>query len=117
MVLMIKFINNFFSKPYTLDYAGDYYVNMKTVISNSKIFPKFSFENDPDGNIIVEDLSPPINHMRNEYRSEKVDVFTLRFKLLTSGVVSLGLIYALLENLNSEKYLSLLKKNLRRSLK
>ncbi len=112
VLLMVKFINNFFSKPYTQDFSGDYYINMTTVISDHRVLPTFAFERDVNGNLIVEDLSPLINHMRNEYRLEKVDIFTTKFKILTTGIVAIGLVYALVENLISVGYLSKLKKRL-----
>lgn len=94
LLLMFKFINNFFSKPYTLNYAGEYYINLRTVIFDKKELPAYSFEKDLDGNLMVTDLSPLLSFMRNEYRSESVQVFSNHFKQAIIILVSAGIIYA-----------------------
>lgn len=93
LLLMLKFINNFFSKPYTLDYAGEHYINLKTAIFDKKQLPSYSFEENASGTLLVKDLSPLLAFMKEGYRHESVEVFSIRFRILTVAIVLSGVIY------------------------
>lgn len=96
-ILMFKFIHNFFAKPSTLDFAGEYYVNLSTVINDKKQLPRYSFEKDREGNWIVEDLLALNSFMRNEYIQKRVEVFNYDFKLSLVFIVLVGVGYSFLE--------------------
>lgn len=91
LVLMFKLVNNFFSKPATLDFAGEYYINLSTVINNKKQLPRYSFEKDEEGNWMVKDLLALNSFMRNEYMQERVGVFSYHFKLSIVSAVLAGI--------------------------
>lgn len=115
MILMYKFINNFFSKPYTLDYAGDYYINFNTVLFDKGQFPTYSFSRDVEGNLIVNNMDLGITFIKNEYRSQKVPVFTNNFRTTIMVLTSLGVVYGLLISLlHTEKSFPFLQKKLKR---
>lgn len=96
LILMFKLVNNFFSKPSTLDFAGEYYINLSTVIDDRKQLPRYSFEKNKDGNWMVKDLLALNTFMRSQYRHERVEVFSYSFKLALVSVLLTGIGYAFL---------------------
>lgn len=105
IIIIMKFMNNFLSRPYTQDFSGDYYISIKTVLTDARALPKFTFERNNEGNLVVKDLSPVIVHMRNEYRLEKIDVFSANFKLIITILVYLGIGCAFLSYVTNKKKL------------
>lgn len=103
LVLMFKLVNNFFSKPSTLDFAGEYYINLSTVINDKKQLPRYSFEKNEEGNWIVQDLLVLNSFMRNKYIPQRVEVFSYRFKFSIVSVVLAGIGYSFFDYLFGTK--------------
>ncbi|KKR49594.1 MAG: hypothetical protein UT84_C0023G0002 [Candidatus Curtissbacteria bacterium GW2011_GWA1_40_16] len=104
-ILLLKFVNNFFARPFTLDFSGDYYINGSTIILNRHDIPVFSFSRDIYGTLNLVNSQVFFTYMKNDYRNEKVIVFSKNFKTITTVLVFLGFCYGLLEQLLIRKKL------------
>ncbi len=96
-ILMLKFINNFLTKPFTLDFSGEYYINAKTIIKNRGDIPGFLFNRGTDGTMYLTNSSTFFTYMKNEYKKENVIVFSKNFKFIVIWLVFLGFCYGILE--------------------
>lgn len=93
LLLVFKFVNNFFSKPYVLNDQRDRYVNLLTVISDKKQIPPPLFEKNAEGTLMVSDLDAFDSFMNNVYRNNTIEVFSPKLKLLLLTVLLTGIIY------------------------
>lgn len=96
-ILMLKLLNNFLTKPFTLDFSGEYYINAKTIIKNRGAIPGFSFDRGTDGTLYFTNSSAFFAYMKNEYKKENVIVFSKNFKFITISLVFIGFCYGILE--------------------
>lgn len=96
-ILMLKFINNFFTKPFTLESSSDYYIDVATVIKNHDNIPKFLFDRDTDGTLNLVNSSVFFTYMKEHYKKERVIIFSKNFKLITVWLVFIGFCYGIAE--------------------
>jgi len=76
-LLMFKFTNNFFCKPYSLDFTGkDFYINLKTIILYNYSLPDTKFIFDENGNFLIKETSV-LKHLKENYSSKKEPVLML----------------------------------------
>jgi len=85
VLLMFKFVNNFFAKPhYLLEFQKEYYINISTVLTNKTSIPYANFSQDSKGRYVryVPKGSSMQDFMKTTYIEGKVKLFTPLFKLL-----------------------------------
>ena len=100
LILTAKFINNFFIKADRLEFNKEYYVNFQTVLKNKTALPEIDFTRDEKGNYIIKkpktlDLEA-INLIKNNYRNEKINLFTNIFNLSLLAPFLGGVIYTII---------------------
>ncbi|MFH0943226.1 MAG: glycosyltransferase family 39 protein [Candidatus Beckwithbacteria bacterium] len=95
VLLVFKFVNNFFAKPhYLLEFENEYYINISTVLTNKTPLPYVNFFRDSKGHYMrYEPKGTRIySFMKNAYRKDKIKLFTPLFKLLLVIPLSVAII-------------------------
>jgi len=96
VLLVFKFVNNFFAKPhYLLEFEKEYYINISTVLTNKTSIPYVSFLQDSKGHYVQKDSSI-YNFMKTTYREGRVKLFTPLFKLLLVIPLAVAIILGLI---------------------
>lgn len=97
---MVKFINNFFVKSDALEFNQEYYVNFQTVLKNKTTLPKIDFIRGKKSNYIIKQSKTKdlqiVNLIKNNYRNEKIDLFTNIFNLSLLAPFLGGVIYTII---------------------
>ncbi|MFH2061566.1 MAG: glycosyltransferase family 39 protein [Candidatus Beckwithbacteria bacterium] len=98
IILIFKFVNNFFSKPYLLEFENEYYINISTALTNKIPLPYVNFLRNPKGLYIRHEPKGTVisSFMKNAYREDKIKLFTPLFKLLLVIPLSFAIILGFL---------------------
>jgi len=100
LLLIFKFVNNFFAKPhYLLEFEKEYYINISTVLTNKTSIPHVNLFRDSEGRYIRYRPKGSIriyDFMKNTYREGKVKLFTPLFKLLLIAPLAVAIILGLI---------------------
>ncbi len=91
ILIMFKFINNYFSSPYTLEFIpGEYYISLPTVIKNKQEIPDVRFK--MENGLRIFDGPSSHREIRKQFNNFRFDPFSSFYKRLVLGFTIIAFI-------------------------
>ncbi|RJR15829.1 hypothetical protein C4579_01260 [Candidatus Microgenomates bacterium] len=85
VLISLKFLNNYLSKPYSLEYTGEFYVPLWSILNHALVIPPSTFSRDAIGILVVE-KSPILQFLTKELSQYKQAAFDPVFLQVVFGI-------------------------------